>query len=96
MKSEWFDEWGNLIKEIPEEAVADCSHQGECFPGVEYWQAKLDFMGPRQQMLEYLYPFGGWEREELNGMTDVELAQIVLWIAAGDIQENGEWFGLIH
>ena len=96
MSGKWFDEYGWLVKSIPEEALTDCHHQGACDEDVEYWQAKLDFMGPREMMIGYLQPLGGWEAEELAAKTDDELAQIVLWIAVGDHQENGEWVGMVH
>jgi hypothetical protein len=92
----WFDDHGWLIRDIPDEALRDCHHQGACDAEVEYWQSELDFMAPRQMMIDYLSPFGGWDIDELNEKTDDELAQIVLWIASGDYAENGEWCGLVH
>ena len=96
MKLKWFDEHGYLIRQIPKEAIADCAHPGPCDTDVDYWQRELDFTAPREQMIEYLEPYGAWAKDELDSKTDDELAQMVLWLAAGDIKENGEWIGLIH
>ena len=80
----------------PNEIAEQCSHPGDCYDDVKYWQEKLNFMAPRQQMIEYLRPFGAWSPRELNAKKDCELAQTILWIAAGEIKDNDEWFGLIH
>jgi hypothetical protein len=102
--SEWFDESGVLLKQIPEEAVEDCSHQGECHDDCQFWVQKLNFEVPRDLAVEYLKSTGGWELEELQEMDNEELAIRILWIACGNIQEafhSGEedaewaWIGLI-
>lgn len=92
---EWFDENGWLLKELPEECVKACHHSGQCDEDVEYWQKKLDFRVPRDKAQEWLRKYGAWTQEELQEKTDEELAQVVLWLACGDIQESGEWFGLV-
>lgn len=92
-----FNEYGHYIgKAFPKACVEACSHAGECFPDVERWQRKLGFDVPRDLAITYLREFGAWHIDELNEMTDVELAQKVFWIACCDIKENGEWFGLCH
>jgi len=93
----YFDEHGYLIGDIPEECIKDCSSPGDCYKITKYWVDKLNFSVPKELSIEYLSEFGAWEREELESSSDgYELAIIVLWIACGDIQENGEWLGLIH
>jgi len=106
---DWFDEHGWILKDIPEECIESCSHQGACDNDVEYWQEKLQFEVPRQMAIDYLREFGAWTVEELNEKNDTELAQIVLWLACGDTKEiryqdakDGEeveeytWPGLVH
>ena len=93
---QWFDNYGYLIGDIPQEAVKDCSHQGECFFDCEAWVRELGFTVPQEQAIDYLREFGAWELTELQTKTNEELAIIVLWLACGDIQENGEWIGLVH
>ena len=38
----------------------------------------------------------GWDHEELNSSSDDELAYKVFWIACGDINEEGQWYGLTN
>jgi hypothetical protein len=96
MDNKWFDSDGFLIKPLPKEAINDCHHPGPCDSDVESWQEELDFMADRDQMINYLKPYGAWDDEELAAKTDQELAQIVLWLAAGAEQDGDEWLGLVH
>lgn len=96
MKRKWFDEYGNILRQIPDKTVRECSHSGECDKDVEFWQAKLEFDCPRDLAIQYLQEFGAWEREELLEKTEASLSQIVLWVACGQIKENGEWFGMAN
>lgn len=81
---------------LPAEAVHDMTQPGPVDDAVEYWRERLNFKVPRQQAISYLAEFGAWDQDELTAKDDAELSEIVLWIAAGDTRENGEWFGLIH
>ena len=36
------------------------------------------------------------DHEELNSSSDDELAYKVFWIACGDINEEGQWYGLTN
>jgi len=100
--SKFFDETGQFIGTLPEDCVKQCTCSGDALPDVEYWIKELDFSVPRQQAIDYLVEFGAWPLDTdewdtgLNDMSDRELAIKVLWIACGDIKENGEWLGLIH
>ena len=91
-----FNEYGHFLGEIPSDCVQSCSHQGECFFDVEHWQRKINFDVPRDKAIVYLRSTGGWAQDELDSMTDTQLAQKVLWIACCDIKESGEWFGLTN
>ena len=93
---EWFDAAGWLTRDIPAECAADCSHSGDCLPDVEAWRERLGFTVPRDLAIRYLREFGAWDDEELTGATDDTLANRVLWIACGDLSEQGEWLGLVH
>lgn len=94
--SKWFDEDGTYTgEEIPAECVADGTAQGACDEAMAYWREKLDFTVPRKQAIDYVAASGGWEREELEEMSDDEIAEIVLWMACGQIKEDGDWCGLI-
>jgi hypothetical protein len=51
---------------------------------------------PRPLAILWLLEFGAWSLGELKNKTDEELAGIVLWLASNDINENGEWLGLLN
>lgn len=91
-----FDDYGYFQGTIPAEAVHDMTQPGPVDDAVEYWRDRLNFEVPRELAIHYLREFGAWDHDDLTAMDDTDLARIVLWIAAGDIRENGEWFGLIH
>jgi len=94
--AKWFDEQGNLIRDIPKEAVSACSGPGRADEAVESWRKKLNFEVPRAKAISYLREYGAWDAPELQAMDDDDLAEKVLWIACGDIKERGEWIGLTH
>jgi len=92
--SEWFNNNGIMIKDIPEEAVDACGGQGNKDQVVDHWVEKLDFNVPRELAIKYLKEFGAWE--DLKQTNQDTLNKRVFWIACNDIAENGEWFGLQH
>ena len=93
----WFDDHGYLIKDIPQEAINDCSGQGAADEAVKYWVKALNFNVPREQAIQYLKGFGAWDRNELNKWTNIELAERVLWIACGSLKDEADgWFGLVE
>ncbi len=89
----WFDEQGYLVGELPQDCVDQCSHSGQCVDDVRFWLKELDFQVPRDKAIVYLRGFGAWD--DLEDMTDEDLAEKVLWIACGNIHDQGEWLGLI-
>lgn len=99
----WFNEYGHFLGELPEECWQDCSSPGQAADeAVAYWRKKLDFTVPREQAIQWFREYGAWPLESdeydtgLRDMSDDELAEKVLWIASGDMREQGEWFGLVH
>jgi hypothetical protein len=90
-----FDQYGYFLEEIPSECVEECTAAGQdASESVEAWIERLDFRVPRALAIKYLKEFGAWEK--LDEEDDITLAMRCLWIACGDIKENGEWFGLVH
>jgi hypothetical protein len=77
---------------------------------VVFWRKKLDFEVPRKRAIDYLFDTGGWSFEDLDELTDDEIAEKILWIACCDINErqenpedwNGDnpegtwWFGMVY
>ena len=94
--SDWFDDQGNFIQDIPSACVEVCSGAGQQVHNVRYWRERLGFEVPRELAIDYLAHTGGWERDALNTTTDDELAEYVLWVACCDLRETGEWFGLVE
>lgn len=75
------------IEDIPRDAIFECSHPGPCDADVENWCATLGLTVDRQAAIDCLTGYGAWDREELAAKSDTDLAEIVLWIAAGDFRE---------
>lgn len=93
---QYFDEYGYLTGEIPQECVESCSHAGRCDDDVEYWQSKLEFEVSSEKAVKYLQEFGAWTKKELSELSQTELAQKVLWVICNEIKEQGESIGMIH
>lgn len=91
----WFDNSGEFIREFPDACIQECSAMGPVDEAVDFWQSELDFQVPPAHTRKWLRNFGAWDQDELNAMDETELAKKVLWIACGDLNENGDWFGLI-
>lgn len=84
-KGEFYD-----IKDIPEEAINDCTHMGDCDSDVEYWVNKLNISANSKDTREYLKRFGTWDDKELSDH-DANIRRL-FWIACGDIKENGDFY----
>lgn len=92
---QFFAENGEFIGKLPKVCIDECTHSGSCDNEIEYWQKELNFKVPRKQGIEYLIPFGAWEKEYIDKMTDTEISRTVLWLACWEINETGDWIGLI-
>lgn len=95
-QTKWFDATGWFQGEFPEDCIEQCHHQGACDADVARWRAELDFIAPRELAIPWLREFGAWDIEELSEMSDEDISNKVLWLACADIQEQGEWLGLVH
>lgn len=95
-----FNEYGHFTGHLPDDCVTACSHAGRCDDDVEYWRKRLNFTVPRDKAISHLAEYGAWPKETneydegLRDMSDEELAEKVLWLACGDIEEQGEWSGM--
>jgi len=93
--NQFFSETGEFITEFPEDCIKECSASGDVSESVKQWVLKLDFFLPSLSMgRKYLSEFGAWD--DLDQADMFTLSQRVLWLACGDIEESGEWLGLIH
>ena len=73
---------------MPDDAVADCSHQGQCDEDVEYWSARIDrpeTITPEALAAE-LREYGAWDQDELAD--DAANWRRIIWLAAGNIKAN--------
>ncbi len=74
--------------EMPSEAVADCSHQGQCDDDVAHWArlitrpADITPETLRAELKEY----GAWDATELDD--DQQNWHRIIWIAAGNLNED--------
>jgi hypothetical protein len=88
-----FNEYGHFTGKIPDQCVEDCTIPGfDATCCVREWVEDLGFTVPQGLARAYLEEFGS----ALHIGTDSEITERVLWIACGDIKENGEWLGLVH
>jgi len=85
----WFtSSMGRVGFQLPGQCVIDCMHSGDCQPEVDYWIPKLDLQIDPQALISELSEYGAWDLDELQDH-DQNIARIV-WIAAGDLQEEIE------
>lgn len=74
---------------LPLEAVEDMSGPGQADEAVEYWSRQI--IRPRQMTKDALRAelkeYGAWDAEQLDD--DAQNWQRILWIAAGNIREEG-------
>ena len=88
--SPWFDDRGDMLKTLPGDCILACSGQGRVDDDVAFWVKELDFTNglPRERTINYLREYGAWDDEELNEMTEMSLAEKVLWIFCNDLKEQ--------
>ena len=83
---------------FPVECIRDCSASGSVDEAVEYWRRELALVAalePIRPLVEsYLKEYGAWD--DLADADIETLADRVLWTAACDISEQGNWSGLCH
>lgn len=91
-----FTEDGRFVGGLPHQCVKECSSRGDVTESVKYWVHALNFTVPRVQAKLWLWECGSWTREELDDMSDEDLAEKVLWIACCDIRDGLGFHGLSH
>lgn len=86
MKTAYFN---RFCIDLPDEAVTDCYHRGRCDDDVEFWHKRLDLSHiPSEDLTAELREYGAWNDVELSNREENELR--IIWIAAGNIQEETE------
>ena len=85
MKTAFFN---RFILELPSEAVLDCHHQGACDEDVLFWSNKITRPDEitKEKLKSELKEYGAWDKDELEN--DDDNWKRLIWIAAGNIQEN--------
>jgi hypothetical protein len=94
-----FNKYGHLASgSIPVDCIQACSASGSVDYAVALWVDRLglcDALAERRDLVvRYLLDFGAWD--DLESADIGTLAERVLWIACGDIAEQGEWYGICH
>lgn len=82
-KNEWFH-GRNALRQLPLEAICDCSRDRD--DDVNAWIDRLNFDGPSWLFREYLKGFGVWDSADLCDHN--ENRKRVLWIWACNCREN--------
>lgn len=72
--------------EMPDDAVVDCSHQGECDSDVAYWETRIAINVPPEAIRAELKELGAWSQEELENEYDNRLR--LIWVAACNIRDE--------
>lgn len=87
--SAWFDDRGDMLKNLPGDCIMACSGQGRVDDDVAFWVDELgfDIDMPRDKAIKFLSEYGAWESDELENMDIIELAEKVLWIFCNDLKE---------
>ena len=74
---------------LPVQALEDCHHQGACDDDVEHWHGQIDWSEQTMDadaIRSELAEDGAWDDEQLANDTDNQ--ERILWIAAGNYQEE--------
>jgi hypothetical protein len=72
--------------DLPDEAVADCSHQGDCDGDVAYWEPHITIEATPDQIRAELREYGAWDADELAD--DEANRRRIIWCAACNIKEE--------
>jgi hypothetical protein len=75
-------------RQLPAEAVADCSGPGPADEAVTYWVKRLGFDGPAWLIRKHLSRYGCWDTAELADHNSNR--ERLLWIWANDYREDPE------
>lgn len=74
--------------ELPDAAVADCSHQGPCDEDVAHWSPRIERPAEitADALAAELKEYGAWEPEDLAD--DLANWHRLIWLAAGNIKDE--------
>lgn len=75
---------------IPRQAFDDCTAQGRVDDAVEYWEKKLNAEKPFDiaSCRRTVQCTGAWSKEEIAALSDSEIRQKALWVAAGGAESS--------
>ena len=74
-----------LVRDLPEDCIAECSASGSVDSAIAYWKDKLGFDAPIGSTKAYLASIGSWETSDLQDHeTNLER---LLWLVCCDIKE---------
>ncbi len=83
----WSSSSGRIELYIPEQAIDECYHSGECYYDCKTWVDEIDFTGIERRTIEQeLQCFGCWDDLETVDLRELKIR--LIWIASADISEN--------
>lgn len=85
---QWF-EGRTMVQELPQEAIADCTAQGECLPACASWIERIAFEAPITESRVYLKRELGIDETSLS---DSEVTLLVFWQACHSMKEHGFFY----
>lgn len=85
----WTSSSGRIELQIPEEAIAQCTHSGQCDADVEYWVDHVDFSRISTDIMQLeLKEYGAWG--DLQTVDRNTLQQRLVWIACGELADSNK------
>ncbi len=85
-ETEWFNNHGDMKKNLPMDCILECSSGGSVDDSVDYWVNKLNFHAPTEKGLSYVREYG------LDDIEPEDVDKYVLWIMCGNIKEEAYEF----
>lgn len=83
----WASGSGRIELQIPEEAIGDCCHQGQCDDDVAYWAPLLGLDAIDRKVIEReLQEYGAWG--DLATVDLKTLHERLVWIACCDLHDT--------
>lgn len=74
--------------DLPIECIQACSQSGQVYEYVHYWCQKLDLSVNTSAAKRCLKGYGAWTQEELDRLTNEEIAEKILWLACGNFADD--------
>lgn len=81
-------ESGEEIVRMSKEALRDCSARGDVSSAVSYWAPRVSWVANLYFLQSILKDTGGYDDEDVEEMSEEEVREKALWIAALELREQ--------